>query len=369
MQAVVDFVLQQFQYRYVNVFDFLMEYSTGPSRKIDLMVCHFLDFDWPLAKGQQTPTAISEQVAVMEQISILTGGRVHYYVPFDPMKQVAHDFYGLPTQSPMDLVQDAMSRGCIGVKMYPPMGFAPSGNAARRTDFWDRTWLRDEIRRDRDFGKRLDIVLSRLYSWCMMNDVPIMAHTSPSEGPCLDFEKLTDARYWKNVPGGLRVNFGHFGNTEIPEGKSDNSAYVGLMGGPGSHGANFYADSAYLSHAMSGKSDLTGALRRLFEAKNGALLAKRLMYGSDWEMLIIEGTASRNYLKIFERIFSELDRDPIPGMSGRLSAQFFGLNAVNYLSLRAGSATRRRLDAFYSTRTVPTPQWVAKVDRLRPLAV
>jgi hypothetical protein len=325
-----------------------------------LMVCHFLDFDWPLAKGSQTLTPIWDQIAVMEQISILTGGRVHYYVPFDPMKQVVYDFLGRSTQSPMDFVQNAMSRGCIGVKMYPPMGFAPSGNASQGPNFWNRPWLPDEIRQDKDFGKRLDIVLSRLYSWCLMNDVPIMAHTSPSEGPCLDFKNLTAARYWKNVPAGLHVNFGHFGNTEIAQGKTDKtSLYVALMD-PRGHGANFYADSAYLSHAMSSENDLTDALRKLFEGNKGALLAQRLMYGSDWEMLIIEGTASKNYLNIFERIFSKLDHDPIPGTSGR--AQFFGFNAANYLSLRPGSATRRRLDAFYSTRGIPTPQWVPKVD-------
>ena len=113
-----------------------------------------------------------------------------------------------------------------------------------------------------------------------MNDVPIMAHTSPSEGPCLDFKNLTEARYWKNVPAGLRVNFGHFGNTEIAQGKTDKtSLYVALMNS-GGHGANFYADSAYLSHAMSSERDLTDALRKLFEMKKGALLAHRLMYGA-----------------------------------------------------------------------------------------
>lgn len=360
---VVDFVLQQFQYRYVNVFDFLMEYSTGPSRKVDLMICHLLDFDWPLANGCQTLTSIWDQIAVMEQISILTGGRVHYYVPFDPMKQVAHDFLGRSTQSPMDFVQNAMSRGCIGVKIYPPIGFAPCGNANQGPDFWNRPWLPDEIRQDKDFGSHLDSVLCRFYSWCLMNDVPIMAHTSPSEGPCLDFKNLTAAHYWNKVPARLRVNFGHFGNTEVEQDNTDNTAktaaYLALMDSRG-HGANFYADSAFFSYAMISERKLIDALRTLFAKKKGALLAQRLMYGSDWEMLIITGTASKNYLNIFEHIFSELGDDPVPGTSGK--TQFFGFNAANYLSLRAGSATRRRLDDFYSTRGIPPAQWVPKVD-------
>jgi hypothetical protein len=360
--AVVNFVLRQFQYRYVNVFDFLMEYSTGPSRKIDLMICHFLDFDWPLGMGHQTPTSLSDQIAVMEKISILTGGRVHYYVPFDPMKQVAYDVLHRATESPMDLVQNAISRGCVGVKIYPPMGFAPSGNAGvqrARPNFWHRTWLPDTIKQDSKFGQHLDDALRTLFSWCITNDVPIMAHTSRSEGPSDAFESLTEAKYWHDVPTGLRVNFGHFGNTEIPKDDKDTSAYVALMADQ--QRANLYADSAYFSHSMDNPKDLTRKLGDLLKANKG-LLAQRFMYGSDWEMLIIEGTASKNYLNIFERIFKNLDQAHIPGARGKLSTQFFGFNAANYLSLQANSVPRRRLDAFYSTRGIPTPHWVTKVD-------
>jgi hypothetical protein len=355
----------------VNVFDFLTEYSSGRARKLDLIVCHFLDFDWPLARGRPTMTPIADQIDVMEQISILTGGRVHCYVPFDPMKQVAHDLQ-YPTESPMDLVRKAISQGCIGVKLYPPMGYAPSGNASLGRGFWNRTWLPDEIKRVRNFGDLLDRALLQLYSWCIANDVPIMAHTSPSEGPCADFENLTAAKYWGNVPNGLRVNFGHFGDTELADGKDTKTlAYCNLMGGPGSHGANYYADAAYLSHALSGRGQLTEALRDLFrktKSKGPAALARRLMYGSDWEMLVIEGTASENYLRNFEQILLELDRDSSLGAQGKLSARFFGVNAANYLSLRPGSATRARLDSFYLTRGVRTPQWAQKVDALPLIA-
>jgi hypothetical protein len=360
--AVVTFLLRQFQYRYVNVFDFLMEYSTGPSRKIDLMICHFLDFDWPLGMGNRTPTPISDQIAVMEKISILTGGRVHYYVPFDPMKQVAHDFLHCATESPMDLVTNALSRGCIGVKMYPPMGFAPCGNASVQRSwpkFWHQRWLPDAIWQDDKFGKHLDDALRTLYSWCMTNDVPIMAHTSHSEGPSDAFESLTDAQYWHDVPTALRVNFGHFGNTEIPKNDKDTSAYVTLMADK--RRINLYADSAYLSHSMDDPSNLTTKLSELLKANKG-LLAQRFMYGSDWEMLAIAGAASENYLKIFEKIFKKLDNDSFPGVPGKLSTQFFGFNAANYLSLQANSVPRRRLDTFYSTRGIPTPLWVTKVD-------
>ena len=86
------------------------------------------------------------------------------------------------------------------------------------------------------------------------------------------------------------------------------------------------------------------------------------MYGSDWEMLVIAGDASKNYLNIFESIFSKLDKDSCPRRAGQMCTQFFGFNAANYLSLQADSAPRRRLDTFYSTRGIPKPQWATKVD-------
>jgi amidohydrolase family protein len=369
IEAAIAFVLRQFQYRYVNVFDFLSEYSSGSARKIDLVVCHFLDFDWPLAGGNATLTPIADQIDVMEQISILTDGRVHCCAPFDPMKQVAYDL-GLTFESPLALVQKAiLSQGFIGVKIYPPMGFAPIGNAAKSDSFWSRRkWLPDNLKSTNHVGARLDAALSALYVWCVRYDVPIMAHTSPSEGPADDFQALTAAKYWNNVPNGLRVNFGHFGNTEVTASDTARTLeYCNLMGGPGTHGANFYADAAYLSHALTDQRGLTNALQTLFRItapKQSAALAQRLMYGSDWEMLVIEGSANTKYLSNFEQIFSQLDGNPSLGAQGKLSARFFGINAVNYLSLRPGSATRARLEAFYAARAIPTPQWMRKIPPL-----
>src|SRR3974377_2603085 len=94
---------------------------------------------------------------------------------------------------------------------------------------------------------------------------PYMAHTSPSEGTCSDFENLTAPDYWWAVPGGLTVNFGHFGDTEIaPDNLSRALAYWKLMGRSGSPGANFYADAAYLTEALKEPVKLTEALRRIF---------------------------------------------------------------------------------------------------------
>ena len=147
-------------------------------------------------------------------------------------------------------------------------------------------------------------------------------------------------------------------------------AYCALMGRAGSGGGNFYADAAFLSYAMSNPDDLTNALRILFKTTNTSgpvPLAQRLMYGSDWEMLIIAGDESSNYLRNFEYIFEQLGDDPSLGGSGNLADRFFGINAANYLALGSGRSTRNRLDSFYQSKGVSKPQWAQKVDGLHPL--
>ncbi len=129
IQSAISFVLQMFQYRYVTTFDYFDTYARNSSRKVDMLVCHLVDYDWPLAGGDATPTSLPRQNEVMGRISVLTGGRVHCFAAYDPFKEVAYD-KGLYASSPLELVQEAIqTHGFIGVKLYPTMGFAPLGNA------------------------------------------------------------------------------------------------------------------------------------------------------------------------------------------------------------------------------------------------
>jgi hypothetical protein len=83
-------------------------------------------------------------------------------VPFDPLRQVAHRL-GKATagdDEPMALVTEAVERrGCVGVKLYPPMGFAALGNALVQKEqgphFWRRDWLPAWTDRA-DMGQLLD---------------------------------------------------------------------------------------------------------------------------------------------------------------------------------------------------------------------
>jgi hypothetical protein len=89
------------------------------------------------------------------------------------------------------------------------------------------------------------------------------------------------------------------------------------------------------------------------------------MYGSDWEMSLVEPNV-KAYMRDFEKLYEALVKDFEPqGPQWRtLADDFFGRNAVQYLGLKQGEQTRRRLDAFYKDR-IAMPGWAKKVDAMK----
>ena len=130
--------------------------SGGQASQIDLGLTHMLDFHLGASSWQaDSCSPIEDQIALAEQVAILTRGRVHGYAPFDPFKQVAHELRP-ETMSPLQLVKSAVTgRGCIGVKIYPPMGFAPYGNASLSKTFWNGSTIAPALQRP-DLGARLE---------------------------------------------------------------------------------------------------------------------------------------------------------------------------------------------------------------------
>jgi hypothetical protein len=363
------FMVRDFSYRYASVHEYLEEYSAGPTRKIDLMVTTYIDYDWPLGTEKPPPCTVAEQMQLAERISRLTRGWVHSNVPFCPFKQVAFNRQ-LITENPMKLVRDAvLSHGHIGVKFYPPMGFRPLGNADLPIDYWDDSPLVDRLKRPA-LGPDLDQALKMLYDFAGQYDVPLMAHTSPTMVTRDKYKTdVLDPSCWAKVTAykpGLRINFAHFGNTDILTANGKDANARGLMAlmtaGAGSPGERLFADSAYLADMLSNSAGMETEFAKLLTrppAPGCAPLAERLMYGTDWDMMVIEGKATRGYLDDFMTMFGQLAAKHDLNPDGDLVNRFFGLNAVEYLGLRVGQRTRQRLDDFH--RGHPQPAWMAKV--------
>jgi predicted TIM-barrel fold metal-dependent hydrolase len=373
-RGMLDFVLQNFQYRYVSVYDYLETYDKpSGSRFIDLMLPSMVDYDYWLASGESTPTTLPSQVDVMETVSVVTGGRVHAFVPFDPLRQVAFKLRLTSTDS-FTLAKNAIEgRGSVGVKLYPPMGFAAYGNADLPKSFWRRDWLPSWTARP-EMGELLDQALFEMLSWCAANEVPVMAHTGLSNGPSTDFEELAGSKYWSKVLDqvkGLRVSFGHFGDSSLGEdgevGLDRASGFTALMGdGAQAKGRNAYADAGYFVDGLLQQPKLLAALRQLYEqtAPGRAPLSIRFMYGTDWEMTLAEGSVIDSYLDQFVALFDEMEKRPAIKSQGvtKLAERFFGHNAVEWVGLRPGERARERLDRFYEAKGVAKPDWMQKVD-------
>lgn len=324
-----------------------------------------VDYDWWLARGKATKTTLEQQVDVMSRISVLTGGRVHGFAPYCPFREVmttGTDGLG----ASMRLVKRAVeSQGFIGVKLYPPMGFAAWGNEG--LNVWHDKRTLPSAAREPGFGKRLDGAMKRLFDWCRAEDVPIMAHANRSNGPHEAFKDLAGSDYWAQAltrfPG-LKVSFGHFGDTNVEDHEGElSSAFVKLMSRtPGSPGERAFADSGYFAGVLANPSAMVEALLKLNASSDHGVLAARLMYGTDWTMILPERDVEK-YLAEFIGVMSTLDApNGQPAASGGVwSDGFFGGNAVNYLGLRRGDASRKRLEGFYERRKLAEPDWMRKV--------
>jgi hypothetical protein len=191
-----------------------------------------------------------------------------------------------------------------------------------------------------------------------------MGHSSRTSGPSDAFRDLAGAQYWGPIPdklAGIRIDYGHFGLKDLSTKDQERrlTSYMDVA-----NGSFLYADSGYFAEVLSQEPSLETFLATLYRetrSKGDAALAQRLMYGTDWEMIIREGDASANYLTKFEKMYAALDRQDL-GAKGKLSDRFFGVNAATYLGLGPNQLTRMRLDRYYSLSSKPA--WMAKVDKL-----
>jgi predicted TIM-barrel fold metal-dependent hydrolase len=362
IRGYIDFVLHNFNRRFTNATDYFDIYSKNSARKIDLLVASMVDYDYWLAKGAPTKSPLKDQVAAMKEISITSEGRVHGFVCFCPFRELATtDATG--EGDAMRTVRLAIEEsGFIGVKLYPPMGFAAYGNTG--LDVWRNKNLPPSST-DADFGAKLDQAMTRLFEYCLANDVPVMAHTNASNTPHKEFKELTGSDYWgkalQRFPG-LRISFGHFGDTDMEDNLEKRPAsFVALMGrGAGNPGRNTYADSGYFSGVLQDANALRPVLAKLYAQSADKILVERLMYGTDWEMILAQAH-SDGYLAKFVSMMAKLEQEGGFNAPGRsLSDAFFGYNAVEFLGLRSGG-NRQRLDKFYANNSMSAPDWIEKL--------
>jgi predicted TIM-barrel fold metal-dependent hydrolase len=314
---VFDFLEPFFSYRYSNFFELVEQFTCANASPIDTFVALLVDYDVTLGdpSGAPTPSTIDEQTEVTSRICELSRGHLIALAPYCPLKDVA-----LKNASLANVLKAWKRRGFVGAKMYPPMGFYPSGNTGKN-------------------GQAIDKALAQLYHECVSSDAVVLAHAGPSwcakSGKC----EYPGPKGWAGAINGvfdterkpLRAALGHFGgpfDKKRPEARIWPEEFIDLMKEPA--GEKLYADLSYASEILQPSNDkpvvkrLTGLMKR-----SSPLLSERLMYGSDWLLLGLE-SQWRSYEKRMEFIIDKTEK--ASGATG-LKGRFFGHNARDWLGL------------------------------------
>ncbi len=304
-------------------------------------------------RPRDTVSSVRSQIDVTSRIAQLQKeDLILPFAPFCPLRAALEaEDSGDPNFDTLALLKYAVARGFAGVKLYPPMGFLPIGNA----DLPNRPFVR---RWPRGGGRALDDQLLKLYDWCVAEGVPIKAHANNSLAaqPCSSLYAsptnwvpvVSQPRYRQ-----LRLNLAHFGGFDEtldppkrcrdPQGRDWEEILAGMLG----QFPNLYFDIGYWSELLSpgseGYENVVNKTIALFQSQ--PLIAERMMYGSDWLMLGRE-PAHNTYKRRVEDALARMFPDP-----GQRDA-VLGENALRYLDLRRGTQQWARLSAFFGDNQV-----------------
>ena len=351
-----EFLKPMLRFRYTNCYALMKAFSCKPG-EVDLYVPSLVDFNYWLGPADTWKSPLEAQLDAMEQAMRLMGGTVHCFAPFNPWAHIRNPKL-------FAVLTDAIERrGFIGFKLYPPMGFAPWGNQKLGENERPPIWSKQGP----EFPRELDDSMMTLFTWCSNNDVPIMAHANPSDGPDEHSEVMGSPKHWRwayeqMASAGIEppaISFGHFGGDKW----SDENRWGGEFAKLFLEQPRAYADLSYWEHMLDPpESDdygrvvesLKTAFRSNTEAKN------RLTYGTDWNMLAIEDRW-QGYFGAFRRVLAAA-----AGSDSSITPNVGGLNASRYLGLlNSGRRNNRaRLLEFYARWGIPAPSWATKTGKL-----
>lgn len=273
------------------------------------------------------------------------------FAPFCPLRAAleAEDSSD-PNFNTLRHVQYAMTIGFAGVKVYPPMGFVPFGNA---------DLPEPQVRRwPKGGGAALDAQLAKFYDWCVAEDVPIKAHANNSLAAQNCSGIYASPRNWEAVLSQrkyrqLRLNLAHFGGFDEtrppkercpdPFGTDWEDVIVDMI----ERFPNLYFDLGYWTEVLDTQSpeaaEVIDRMRTLIS--RSSLVAERMMYGSDWSMLGREPTHNY-YTKSVKNALVQI----LPDAAQRDAV--LGSNALRYLNIRRWTKQWYRLSPFFADNAV-----------------
>lgn len=332
--------------RHHNLRTYIRKYAeNSPDLPLSGCFAAMVDFNYWLdcpAKASH----MQDQVLLHEQLALLSGGFMLPLVAYNPWVDIQED------DASIKLVKRAVeSHGCVGVKMYPPMGFYPYGNVGNPLNS-------SEPRPDLAL---LDKKLLALYELCDDLGVPVMAHANESNGRDNEHDKLAGAKGWTalrdKVPQSLknlRVNAGHFGGDSVKTTGDWTDDFVRLMSERGA--LKVYGDLGYWEKLLTSrpvKDNLKALLATKLETSG--IAADRVMYGSDWLMLSqVPGWEA--YGNQMARVLQEIapSADAFSRVMGGNAQECFGL-----AKSADGKALNRLRQYYESNGMAAGPGWLS----------
>jgi len=342
--------------------------------QVELFTPALVDFGYWIKRykvGEVYDADLSPAQQIEEHAKIITAAKkgelerknvsFHPFVAFNPWRHVAENRGDGRTI--LKSVQEAVeSKGFIGVKLYPPSGFVPLGNA----------YLHDL---KGEHGRNLDAALEELYEWCTDKDVPILTHASMGNSFFKDSSWRASPWGWRHAlekHNDLRVCFGHFGHMQGIDGKTAPvnclawaEGFLELM----KTYPNVYGD---VSNSLAGFKDRN--VRETYQSQflfwlcgrlskdEKKVLAHRLLYGSDWWMGVISGDDAGFFDQIADMVktsmgeYTKSAKEFPPDFWFRNSLRFLGIIGDDGKVRTNERSTGYRLREYYKDAT--RPRWL-----------
>ncbi len=331
--------------RHHNLRTYIQRFAEGsPDTPISGCFAAMVDFNYWLDCPAKASN-MRDQVLLHEQMALQSRGFLLPVVGYNPWVDIVEKDASLET-----VKWAVQEHGCVGVKIYPPMGYYPYGNdghplpgsSAPRPDL-----------------KLLDQKLARLYETCEDLGVPVMAHDNQSNGRDAASDDLAAATGWIRADQALEkvrklyVNAGHFGGALDHDGPEGDWTlrFVRLM--QSATKLKLYGDLGFWDELITSER----ARMRLRELVRmpvgaGATVADRTMYGSDWLML----SQTPGWESYADGIAAVLRSDG----GGSLVRRVMGANVLECYGLTEASGRQNlaRLQAYCSAPGRTLPGWM-----------
>lgn len=338
--GLLAFVGNMMSYRLHNIRTYQRAFKEDSQSVEVVAACGALvDFDRWVGKCPKSPSSMYDQVMLCERLAIHTNGFLLPLVAYNPWTAI--DDNG----SYLALIDEAVIKhGFVGVKIYPPIGYYPTGNSIPG---------RYPPRSKAPDLKKLDTALFALYDKCLDLDIPVMAHGNHSMGAEPHHKPMGGPDRWKELLDTpkyrkLRVNIGHFGgNYQDGISGSWTDRFIDVM----KTSPFLYGDIGYWDELAYGdRFDMENFKRLLGKPINDReTVVSRAMFGTDWFMLSQEQNWHRYADLLFQGLKSTNTND-------ELIRQFFIGSCMNMLGLNAGNG-KRMLE--YQTKLGFKPDWAS----------